>query len=207
VVEATSGVGRMLDVEAGVGNLVAALPRVPSLTVATEAWPPAVARAAPRLAARGAHLVPAAHLPFRDATFDLVVSRHPVTTDWAEVARVLAPGGRYLSQQVGPHSLRDLSEHVLGPLPTGSTREPEAAAAAAEAAGLEVAELRHERLPTTFSDIGAVVYFLRLVVWIVPGFDVERHHEPLLALHERIERDGAYETTASRFLIDARKPG
>jgi hypothetical protein len=69
-----------------------------------------------------------------------------------------------------------------------------------------VAELRHERPLTTFLDIGAVVYFLRLVVWIVPGFSVATHRDRLLALHERIEREGPFTSHASRFLIEATKP-
>ena len=36
-------------------------------------------------------------LPFRDQSFDLVISRHPVTTPWHEIARVLERGGTVLS--------------------------------------------------------------------------------------------------------------
>ena len=65
-------------------------------------------------------------------------------------------------------------------------------------------QLEHPR--TAFYDIGAVVYFLRLVPWIVPGFTVARHRDALRALHQVIERDGAFETTASRTLVEATKP-
>jgi hypothetical protein len=51
------------------------------------------------------------------------------------------------------------------------------------------------------------VYFLRLVVWIVPGFTVDGYHDRLRALHEQIGRDGPYVAHASRFLIEATKPG
>ena len=44
------------------------------------------------------------------------------------------------------------------------------------AAGLVVTDLRHERPRTEFYDVGAVVYFLRLVVWI--GI-VDDQREPL----------------------------
>src|ERR1700709_1469185 len=33
-----------------------------------------------------------ASLPFADGSFDLITSRHPVSTDWVEIARVLTPG-------------------------------------------------------------------------------------------------------------------
>jgi SAM-dependent methyltransferase len=205
-----SGVDTLLDLEVGNGSMIAALPAVPALTVGTEDYEPNVVIAARRLRSRGAHLVrpdaPHEHLPLRDATFELVTSRHPVTTWWPEIARVLAPGGSYLSQQVGPHSLRGLSEYLIGPRPPGSHRDPDDARAAAEREGLAVTTLRHERPNTVFYDIGAVVYFLRLVVWIVPGFTVARYRDRLLALHDQIERDGRYAATASRFLIEAVKP-
>lgn len=210
VAERAATVSSMLDLQTGAGRMIADLPVLPRLTVATEGHEPNVAPAARRLRRRGAHLVrtqedrPA--LPLADEAFELVTSRHPVRTWWDEIARVLRPGGTYLSQQVGPHSHRELSEWMLGPGAAGSSRHPELARAAAESAGLLVTDLRHERLRTVFYDIGAVVYFLRLVVWTVPDFDVETYRNELSALHDRIERDGSFATTASRFLIDAVKP-
>ena len=51
-------------------------------------------------------------------------------------------------------------------------------------------DLCHERLRTVFYDIGAVVYFRRLVVWIVPDFTIEKYRGRLLVLHDRIEASG-----------------
>jgi SAM-dependent methyltransferase len=210
VAERARVASKMLDLQSGGGELLANLPELPPLMVAVEGYPPNVAVAAQLLAPRGAHVVAAPDdrpaVPFADDTFDLVTSRHPVQTWWDEVVRVLRPGGAYLSQEVGPDSVRELSELVMGPWPPGSPRDPELARAAAEQAGLVVTELRHERLRTVFNDVGAVVYFLRLVIWIVPGFTVERYRDQLRALHEGIERDGPFVAHASRFLIEARKP-
>jgi len=50
------------------------------------------------------------------------------------------------------------------------------------------------------------VYFLRKVLWTVPGFSVERYRERLLAMHDVIQRDGAFVAHSERFLIEARKP-
>ena len=41
-----------------------------------------------------------------------------------------------------------------------------------------------------FFDVGAVVYFLRKVIWTVPDFDVDRYRDRLRALHDRIQADG-----------------
>jgi hypothetical protein len=54
--------------------------------------------------------------------------------------------------------------------------------------------------------VGAVVYFLRLVIWTVPGFTVEKFLEQLRAMYDLIERQGKFVTHASRFLIEATKP-
>jgi SAM-dependent methyltransferase len=202
---------KMLDLESGGGEMLAGLPVFPACLVAAEAYAPNVMVAARRLRPRGAFVVacegdPSA-LPLRSETFDLVTSRHPVTTCWEEIARVLRSGGTYFSQQVGPNSVRELSEFMMGPLPPGSQRDPDRARRRAEAAGLTVSDLRYERLRTTFDDIGAVVYFLRLVIWIVPGFTVEGYLERLRALHEQIQAEGPFVAYASRFLIEARKPG
>ncbi len=200
----------MLDVESGGGEMLASLAQFPAFMVAAEGYAPNVVIAARRLRPRGAYVIamqadrPA--LPFANETFDLVTSRHPVMTWWEEIARVLRPGGTYLSQQVGPDSVRDLAEFMMGPLPPGSARDPELARIHAQAAGLCVDDLRVERLRTVFNDVGAVVYFLRLVIWIVPGFTVERYRVRLRALHDQILRDGPFVAHASRFLIEATKP-
>lgn len=210
VAQRAPAVESVLDLQVGSGGMLASLPALPTLTVGTEGYEPNVPIAASQLGARGAHLVwtdeDRGVLPFRGGAFELVTSRHPVTTWWDEIARVVAPGGSYFSQQVGPHSLRELSEAFLGPLPQDSSRDPDVARAAAEQAGLVVTDLRTERPRTEFYDVGAIVYFLRLVVWIVPGFSVGRYRDQLERLHRQIERDGAFRTMASRFLIEAVKP-
>ncbi|MEV6986806.1 class I SAM-dependent methyltransferase [Sphaerisporangium sp. NPDC051017] len=197
-----------LDLDTGGGEVLAGVPLLPPLTVATESWPPNLARATESLRPRGVAVVDAhgERLPFADGVFDLVTSRHPVSTWWEEIARVLRPGGAYFSQQVGPASAGELTEWFLGPRPGPHTRDPEAAQASAEAAGLRVADLRFQRLRMVFHDVGAVVYFLRKVIWIVPGFTAEEHLTRLRALHERIAADGPFVAHSTRFLIDARKP-
>jgi hypothetical protein len=138
--------------------------------------------------------------------FELVISRHPIEPWWVEIARVLKPGGRYFAQHVGPHSLRSLSEFFMGPLPIASKRHPDVEQRAAQEAGLVVRTMEIERPRTVFFDVGAVVYFLRVVPWIVPGFTVARYRDTLRDLHGVIQRDGGFETTASRTLVNARKP-
>lgn len=200
-----------LDIQTGGGEVLASVPELPPLTVATESWPPHIAKATALLHPRGAVVVADTDeppLPFGDGAFDLVVSRHPVTTWWDEIARVLTPGGTYFSQQVGPASVFELVEYFLGPQPpeVRNGRDPQRARADAEAAGLDVVDLRVERLRTEFFDIGAVVHFLRKVIWMVPGFTVETYLPQLRSLHRKIETEGPFVARTARFLIEAGKP-
>ncbi|MGY0018357.1 class I SAM-dependent methyltransferase [Streptomyces sp. YJ-C3] len=200
-----------LDLQTGGGEVLNQAPELPPLIAATEGWPPNVAKATRLLAPRGVVVVASpedAPLPFADAAFDLVTSRHPVKAHFAEIARVLRPGGTYFAQHVGPSSVFEVVEYFLGPQPeqVRRARDPYTEQAEAEAAGLEIVDLRAERLRIEFHDIGAVVHFLRKVVWMVPGFTVEAYRPRLLALHERIERDGPFVAHSTRHLIEARKP-
>ena len=125
---------------------------------------------------------------------------------WDEIARVLQPGGTYLSQQVGAGTNRELTDFMMGPQPIGKGWSPQRAVTAAEAAGLVVVDLREQALRTVFNDVGAVVYFLRKVLWTVPGFTLEGYRGRLARLHDRIQSEGPFVAHAQRFLIEARTP-
>ncbi|PZH04656.1 SAM-dependent methyltransferase, partial [Streptomyces sp. NTH33] len=203
-----------LDVQTGGGEVLdfalGLAAGAPELLAATEGWPPNVVRATALLRPRGVVVVASgedAPLPFADGTFDLVVSRHPVRPHWEEIARALEPGGTYFAQHVGPGSVFELVEYFLGPRPgeARDARHPDRERAAAEAAGLEVVDLRAERLRVEFHDIAAVVHFLRKVIWMVPGFTMEAYEPRLRALHERIESKGPFVAHSTRHLLEARK--
>ncbi|WP_338895227.1 class I SAM-dependent methyltransferase [Streptomyces sp. TG1A-60] len=197
-----------LDIQTGGGEVLASVPLAPSVLAATESWPPNLEIARRNLAKFHAHVVEVADsddLPFPTDQFDLVVSRHPVCTRWDEVCRVLRPNGMYLSQDVGAGSVRELTDFMMGPQPVHPSRSPIVAVAGAEAAGLDVMDLRQEALRMEFYDIAAVVHFLRKVIWIVPGFTVDTYRDRLVELHEFIERHGPFVAYSQRFLIKARK--
>ncbi|HEY8982834.1 MAG TPA: class I SAM-dependent methyltransferase, partial [Streptomyces sp.] len=208
------GTEAALDLDTGGGEVLDfALGRAanpPRTLAATEAWTPNAAKATRLLGPRGVVVVrtaaDGAQLPFADAAFDLVSSRHPVRPAWGEIARVLRPGGTYFAQHVGHRSAFELVEEFLGPLPENTDRHPEAESAAAKDAGLEVVDLRVERLRMEFHDIGAVVHFLRKVVWMVPGFTSARYETELRALHRRITAEGPFVAHSTRHLIEARRP-
>jgi SAM-dependent methyltransferase len=207
-----------LDIQTGGGEVLAGALRTavnrtgghgPAVLAATESWPPNLEIARRNLAPFGgsvAEVEDDADLPFPAGSFGLVVSRHPTEVLWAEIARVLEPGGTYLSQQVGPGTNRELYEFMMGPQPVGTSRSPQIAVADATAAGLDVVDLQEQALRVEFFDVAAVVHFLRKVLWTVPGFTVAGYSEPLARMHEHIKANGAFVCHSQRFLIEARKP-
>ncbi|MER7167732.1 methyltransferase domain-containing protein [Micromonospora sp. NPDC000207] len=198
-----------LDLDTGGGEIVAEMPELPPRMAVTESWPPNVEHARRLLEPRGVEVVavrPGAALPFPDAGFDLVTSRHPVDPDWAEIARVLIDGGTYLAQHVGPASAFELIEFFVGPQPEHRLdRDPVRESASAEAAGLRVVDLQSVRCRMELYDVGAAVYLLRKCVWWVPDFTVERYRETLRRLHDHIRQYGSFVAHSTRTLVEARR--
>jgi SAM-dependent methyltransferase len=195
----------VLDLGTGGGEFLLTLAdTLPADTHATEGWPTNLPVARAALAPLGVEV--AAHdpaggpLPFPDSRFDVVLSRH-AAYDAADVARVLRPGGTLLTQQVDGRNLDDLAR-LFGAGPAFPHVTVEAAARAAEDAGLRVHAARSWSGPVTFADGAALLSFLRTVPWHLPAdFTVESHADVLLALDEwpRLE------FTERRFLLHARR--
>jgi hypothetical protein len=68
-------------------------------------------------------------------------------------------------------------------------------------------DLREVALRADLFDVGAVVHFLRKVIWTVPGFTVEAYRGRLRELHVRIRDEGPFVAHSARFLIEARRAG
>jgi SAM-dependent methyltransferase len=205
-----AGASAAVDLQTGGGEVLAGAGKLPPTMAATESWPPNAARATSLLHPRGVVVVRSPDhppLPFADEAFDLVTSRHPNAVWWSEIARVLRPGGTYFAQHIGPASVVELAEYFLGPRPPKTEEaNPDIQVAQAQAAGLQVVDVRSERLRMEFFDVGAVIYFLRKVIWIVPGFTVDGYSRQLHALHARIESEGTFVAHSARVLLEARKP-
>jgi SAM-dependent methyltransferase len=204
-----SQVQSALDIDTGGGEVIGEMPRFPARMCVTEAWPANLQRARQRLSPRGVEVHQtddSGLLPFPEESFELVTSRHPVRPNWPEIRRVLAPGGHYFAQHVGPGSAFELIEFFLGPLPAQRLgRDPHREAAEAESSGLTVTDLRTARCRLEFFDIGAVVWILRKCVWWVPDFSVDRYRGKLQELDRRIRRSGPFVAYSTRHLIEARR--
>ncbi|BCJ54253.1 methyltransferase [Actinoplanes sp. NBRC 14428] len=190
----------VLDLDTGGGELLAELAPLPSHTVAVESWAPNVPVARDRLAPYGVSVV--TELPGGEEEFDVVLSRHG-RLPAEDIARLLRRGGTVLSQQVGSDDLADLNAELGAPPPAPQRWTAATAVAALEAAGLEVTDVREERPPLTFHDVGAIVYQLRAVPWQVRDFSPERYERALRRIDGVIRTQGQFTATAHRFLVRA----
>ena len=212
VAERLAEVDSSLDIETGGGEVYAfalgRAARVPVEVCATESWPPNLAIARATLAPFGGtvqQVADDAPLPFDDGAFGLVISRLPTITPWQEIARVLAPGGRFLSQQVVHGTNRELYEFMMGPQALDPVSFEEHMMRGVAGAGLELLDLRQESPALEFFDVAAVIVFLRKVVWTVPDFTVDKYRDRLRAMHELISREGRFVSHGQRGLVEARK--
>ena len=149
----------------------------------------------------------ATHIPFPDESFDIIINRHGDFNPM-EIRRLLKPGGLFITQQVGSDNDRELVEMVLPgtekPFPHDNLREQKAAFLAA---GFDILKADEAFGPISFYDIGAFVWFARIIEWEFPGFSVDRCFDRLLELQKAVERDGKICGTTHRFLIVARNLG
>jgi SAM-dependent methyltransferase len=195
--------GSALDLDTGGGEMLAELAPLPPCTVAVESWMPNVPVARDRLGPFGVSV--RTELPGGEEEFDVVLSRHG-RLPAQDVARLLRPGGTLLSQQVGSDDLTELNAALGAPPPHPVRWTAEVAAAALEAAGLQVVDVREEHPLLTFRDVGAIVYQLRAVPWQVRDFDPERYDGALRRLDAVIRAQGHFTVPAHRFLVRAQRP-
>ena len=173
--------------------------------MATEEWQPNVPVASARLALMDAQVVHASslHLPFGAGAFELVLNRHE-ELDPAEVARILAPGGRFLTQQVGSDNWRELWDYFPRMTDFGPLFEPYSKGL--RESGLDIVYTDTHERQTAFSGLGDIVYLLTAAPWTIPGFDVERDLDALLALERGLTREPGIVLTETRYIIEALKP-
>lgn len=197
----------VVDMGTGGGECFAEMAPFPGRAVAIEGYPPNVEVARQKLKPVGVEVVESDEsggLPLRSDDFDLVLNRHS-GFEAAEIHRILESGGVFLSQQVGGDDLFDLRE-VFGVQPRDEEWSLDEASSRLEAVGLIVSRGEEWRGTIEFLDVGAVVYFLRAIPWIVEDFSVEHCRGTLARLQARLDGGDALVFTRTKFLFLATKP-
>lgn len=139
-------------------------------------------------------------MPWSDEVFDLVMNRHE-SYDAAELARVLAPNGTFLTQQVDGTEASEF-RHWFG----GESQAPdirlEPCAEELEAQGLTIVDCDEWTGTMQFADVEAVIEYLAYVPWDVPGFTVAGNRDSLDRL---AARNSPIQVTQKRFYITAER--
>lgn len=199
--------GRIADLGTGGGERLLALlnPDMDKSIVATEGWEPNVAVARQALAPRGIAIVRYdserdMRMPFADGSLDLVMSRHE-SIDVKEIARVLGPGGRLLTQQVAGNDAEEIHDWFDEPFeyPHVTSRR---FVEDIEAAGLCIDEVDDWTGMMKFESVRTLVTYLALTPWDAPNFSVSEHEAQLVAL----DAARPIAVTQRRFRVYATKP-
>ncbi len=199
---------KLLDIDTGGGEFLLSLGHPYENTAATENYPPNVQLCKETLLPLGIDFRQAdgnGELPYPNDSFDVVIDRHGDFNP-AEIYRVLKPGGILVMQQVGAENDRELVELLCGNVPMPFPEQyADKAGEKFRSAGFSI--LRQEECFRTirFYDVGALVWFARVIPWEFPGFSVDTHLEKLLQAQHILEEAGCIEGRTHRFLIVAQK--
>ncbi|MHA1692483.1 MAG: methyltransferase domain-containing protein [Candidatus Heimdallarchaeaceae archaeon] len=200
-------VDSLLDMGTGGGEfLVNNFQPFPKYTCATEAFGPNVPIAKSKLEPLGVKVCKICgdgSLPFKDEEFELIINQHEYY-DATEVFRILKKGGNFITKQVDGSNDKELAD-LLGATSAVDEWNVNLASKDLEDAGFKITEKLTGIQLARFFDIGAVVFFLKIVPWAIADFSIEKYKNKLFALHEKIVDEGFIEVENPRFMIIAKK--
>ena len=198
----------ILDYDTGGGEFLLSLKHPYQKTAATEGYEPNVELCKQKLLPLGIDFKACntpSDIPYEDEGFDIIINRHG-DFDAKEVYRLLKKGGIFVTEQVGGENDRDLVERVLPdtkkPFPHLNLNEQQKVFANA---GFQIIRGEEAYRPIRFYDVGAFVWFARIIEWEFPDFSVEKCYDKLLEIQKEIEEKGCIEGTIHRYLIVAKK--
>lgn len=200
-------VASLLDMGTGGGEFLASLSPLPPHTMATESYPPNIPIARSLLTPLGVEVVPFTDdksLPLKSSQFELIINRHE-SYYLPELNRLLKPGGRFITQQVGGLDCVEINDFLEAGHDL-DTWTMEREITEFQSAGFQIERAEEAFLDSHFYDIGAVVFFLKIIEWQIPDFSPDRYRKRLLAMHQHIQETGAFRAKAHRFLIQAKMP-
>jgi SAM-dependent methyltransferase len=206
----------LLDMGTGGGQVLLTLNHPYENTFATEAYAPNYELCKKVLSPLGITVVQTYadenlnaddKLPFEDDSFDVIINRHE-SFDLTEVNRTLKRGGYFITQQVGCKNTNEFMQRINSKdfIFDRTHHTVEKYAATLTELGFEIVKTDEAVYPVKIYDVGALVFYAKVIVWEYPGFSVKIHLDKLLNCHREIEAKGFLEATGHRFLIVAKKP-
>lgn len=195
---------QLLDMGTGGGEFLLSLNHPYGKTSVTEAWEPNVKLCEEKLSPLGIcvrQVYEDTELPFEDNTFDMIINRHE-SYNVKEVKRILKPNGIFITQQVGGKNNEILSKRVIKDF---ISQYPNVnlnyALEEIERNSFEIL-YKDEYFPCLrFYDVGAIVYFAKIIEWEFPCFSVDRCFDELCNMHEELKKKPYIESYEHRFII------
>ena len=204
IFSALKSTDRLLDMGTGGGEFLLGLGHPAKLTCATEGYAPNFALCKKKLSPLGIdirQIFDDGQIPFDDNSFDIVINRHE-SFDIKEVRRVLTSGGLFISQQVGGKNNRELSEKLIKDFkPKFPHFDLANTIKRLRYNGFDVFLSDEQLSSLKFFDVGAVVYFAKIIEWEFPHFSVEACFDRLLALQKELEQKGYVYSAEHRFVV------
>ena len=199
---------KLLDIDTGGGEFLLSLNHPNCNTSATEGYPPNVALCAKTLLPLGIDFKEMSRydsMPFDDNSFDVVVNRHG-NYNVEELYRVLKPQGLFITQQVGRDNDKELIELLC---PNHISSFPLVALKPQcdhfEKVGFTILRSEEAYRSIKFYEVGALVWFARIIEWEFQGFSVENNFDRLMEAQRILEQHGSIDGTIHRYLIVAEK--
>lgn len=197
----------VLDMETGGGEIFSSFAPFPKHAVAYEGYKLNIPIAKKRLQPLGVKVVECGSinkLPFKDEEFDLVLNRHGAINA-KEIYRILKKKGVFFTQQVtGSEDLQDLVKE-FGAKRKFSNITLEGYKKQLKNAGFKIREAKKWKSKKIFKDVGAIVYYLKAIPWVVQGFSVEKNITDLKKLQKKLEKNKRLAFETARFMILAQK--
>lgn len=196
----------MLDMGTGGGEFLSSLIPLPPYTYATEAYPPNIPVAAQALEKHSIQLVPVTkheELPFPNSFFDLIINRHEYYYP-QEVYRILKANGIFITQQVGKFDNIELNQFFGDESYKDWDWDLAHASLQLKKTGFKILDGKEALIKESFRDIGAIVFYLRIISWQIPDLDIDQNLWKFKELHLKIQTEGQFAAHGHRFLIKAR---
>lgn len=201
-------INTLLDMGTGGGEYLSKIKPLPKKTYATEYYKPNIQIAKINLKPFGIKVIGLENhnsLPFNNNFFDLIINRHS-TYEENEIFRIIKNKGCFITQQVGGKNNIKINEDLQTNYKSEQNdRDLDHAVKKLIAAGFKIIEKKEEYPISRFYDIGALIYYLKAISWQINDFNIEKYHDRLKNIHDKIIKNGYYETNAHRFYILAAK--
>ncbi|SFB30430.1 hypothetical protein [Clostridium frigidicarnis] len=133
--------------------------------------------------------------------FDMVINKHEVYNVY-EVKRILKPNDIFVTHQVGGKNNESLSKRLIKNFSSQySYINFNYVSDELKRNSFEILYKNEYFTYLRFYDIGALVYFAKIIQWEFPGFSVDTCFDELLKIHEEFQNNTYIESLEHRFII------